>query len=249
MLAPAFPFAKRSWKVGHILKAISSSLQPGFLSGNEQRSLTVSCLRDQSRHPNETNLDAHYKIPDSGIWELWEQHWRSKNAAPSPTNSQIDDSFDDAPIHPKASPHSALPPQSQSIAVPPSEKRSLISNIPATLALLPTLLSTPKPPPSPSSKISPTPVSKLIYKLRWANIGRSYHWGTKNYDFETTLAKVSEDVRGFCKSAVKSVKWEDVWGDGVGTEDSEDVGTIEEEEWGDEGVNWQSWKEDYGMSC
>lgn len=75
--------------------------------------------------------------------------------------------------------------------------------------------------------------------MRWANLGRSYHWGTKSYDFSKKLAPFPEDIRDVCKRAVKAIIWKDIWGDGCG---------ISDEEWGDEGVNWTSWKEDYGKA-
>lgn len=185
----------------------------------------MSCLRDQSRPPNETNLGAHYDVPDDGLWNLWEDHWRSH------ADSGIHNL--DPLIHPKAAP------VTEDLAlVTTAPKRELIENPPASVSALPDLLA-PKPPPPASITLQPNPVSRLIYKMRWANLGRSYHWGSKSYDFSKKLAPFPKDIREYCLRAVRTVQWEDIWGD----EDE----NVPPEEWGEEGVNWQSWHGDYGM--
>lgn len=74
--------------------------------------------------------------------------------------------------------------------------------------------------------------------MRWANIGRSYHWGTKSYDFSKNLAPIPGEVRDVCRRAVGAVDWEEVWRDVE----------VDEREWGEEGVNWRTWAEDYGKT-
>jgi len=113
-----------------------------------------------------------------------------------------------------------------------------VDNAPASVDTLPELLTVPKPPPEASPTLRPIPVSRLLFKMRWANLGRSYHWGTKSYDFSKKLAPFPADVREPCQRAVRAIHWEHVW-----------RGDIEElvpaEEWGNEGVNWPSWHDEY----
>ncbi|KAF8323205.1 hypothetical protein DL93DRAFT_2162389 [Clavulina sp. PMI_390] len=211
---------------------------PGFLSHSQQRDLITSSLREQSRHPNETNLDAHYDIPDDGLWRHWERLHRSGSSSSA---------SEDTIIHPKIPTSSPQGIPDASVPVPES-KRTLIENVAASVGLLPTLLSTPKPAPPPSSSLQPSPVSKLLYKMRWANLGRSYHWGTKSYDFEKTLAPFPKDVRDICQRAVRAVEWEDVWGGRAEANgDEADSGReIPDEEWGEEGAqSWKTWADDY----
>ena len=71
-------------------------------------------------------------------------------------------------------------------------------------------------------------------KLRWANIGWFYHWGTKQYDFTKGKQPVSDAYRIVCKDAVESVHWDEVFR-------REDV-----EGWGEEGPDWHTWRDSYG---
>jgi alkylated DNA repair protein alkB family protein 1 len=217
-------------------------IQPAFVSESEQRNLIKSSLRYHSRRPNETNLDANYDVPDSGLWPLWELHLQSSSIhQPSHTSLNGPSSPQShAFIHPKASPLITT-----ADAQRPSTKRELVENDPASPSVFTSILSTPKPPPQSSPSLHPTHVSRLLYKLRWANLGRSYHWGTRSYDFAKELAPFPEDVRSLCKRAVRAVDWSKVWGDDVQFEQGDDD-IINDEEWGEEGVNRRSWADDYG---
>ncbi len=73
----------------------------------------------------------------------------------------------------------------------------------------------------------------MIYKLRWANIGWYYHWGTKQYDFTKGKGEVDEVLREMCKKAVGSVDWGKVFSEGW------DEGEEERE--------WERWNETYGQ--
>lgn len=119
-------------------------------------------------------------------------------------------------------------------------KRTLIENAPGEVALAKPSTS-PLAQPPPSSSLSPVTPHQLLPKLRWANIGRSYHWGSKAYDLSKELAPFPEDVKDVCTKIVKEVPWDDVWI----SEGSEDH-RIPDEEWGMEGPEWNSWPETYG---
>ncbi|KDQ14571.1 hypothetical protein BOTBODRAFT_32704 [Botryobasidium botryosum FD-172 SS1] len=196
-------------------------LLPSFLSSAQQRQLIKSCLRDQPRFPNETNLDTHYFVPEDGLWPSWERKWHAQTRGPDGP-SGVD--FEDPIIHPKASTSEQKP----------SGGRSLTENSPTTPSNFHEVASQPKPPPPPSSSLSATPATQLLPKLRWANIGRSYHWGTKNYDFSRKLAPFPEDIKDICTRVVRYISWDDVWGSSS---------TRNEEDWGGEGP--ETWRDSY----
>ena len=186
---------------------------PSFVSEGTQRDLIRWSLDEHARPPNETNLDAHYFLPPSGLWSTYLHS-------------------SEAIIQPRASSLVTSPPP---VASGP---RQLISNTPASPATFSLLRSTPRPPPAPSIHAQPLSAAELIPRLRWANIGWSYHWGTKLYDFTREVQPVGEPFRRICIEVVHGISWHDVFGGS----DVESLGG-----WGDDGPDWQAWEETYGQ--
>ncbi|TFK42638.1 hypothetical protein BDQ12DRAFT_623854 [Crucibulum laeve] len=184
---------------------------PSFIPPVKQRRLVRWSLASHARYPNETNLDIHYSLPEDGIWNNWLQ--------------SRDDPGKDILVQPKAS-------EQGRESLPPSGPRKLVDNTPASLDTYESILTTPKPPQLPSSTIHPALCSSLLYKLRWANIGWYYHWGTKQYDFTKGKGTIDEELREVCKSAVTSINWDQVF------EGSAD-------QWGDAGPEWKTWDKAY----
>ncbi|KAG1875011.1 hypothetical protein C8R48DRAFT_691004 [Suillus tomentosus] len=180
---------------------------PSFVSPQDQRRLVRWALRDHARHPNETNLDAHYILPEEGLWNA---HLSS-----------------DAPLVRTR----ACTPELSNTKSGNSGPRQLVSNTPADPANFQSMLHSPKPLPAPSPTVSPASPTTLISKLRWANIGWSYHWGSKQYDFTKGKGHVDNEIGAICKRAVSSVDWKEVFGQS------------DEEAWSDE--HWESWHETY----
>jgi len=176
-------------------------------------------LRDHARHPNETNLDTHYDLPVEGLWRAYESL-----ATSSLDVQQL--------VLPKA-------PSDNAISEPPGP-RQLISNAAAGPSNYQELSSEPKPPAAPSTSASPTKIQDLIPKLRWANIGWHYHWGTKQYDFSRGKIPVDPVVSELCKEIVRSIPWEGVF-------TSQD-GEATSSECGDGGSDWHEWEDSYGMT-
>ncbi|KAF8326366.1 uncharacterized protein EI90DRAFT_2975875 [Cantharellus anzutake] len=199
-------------------------LLPGFVSTEEQRSLIKSCLTNQAKQPNETNLDAHYTLPSQGLWNMFVDHFENPSTDPLIIPTKVSMTETDS---------------SSSTLKLGNTKRVLVDNMSASVSNLSTIISTPKPPPDPSLTLTPLSISKLIYKLRWVNIGRSYHWETKSYDFSKELGTFPEDVKEICKRAVRAVNWEDVWGEKA--EMVTDGGLS----WGEEEGTWRKWDETY----
>ena len=192
---------------------------PSFVSHDEQKRLVRWALCEQARHPNETNLDTHYVLPEGGLWNTYLDVRRK--------------TCEDEYIQPRASLRSE--PSESTVAEPPGP-RKLVSNEPAGKDNYDTLSSTPKPPAAPSTSVQPIRVSALVPKLRWANIGWSYHWGTKQYDFSKGKAVISQEVRSLCKRAVQAVRRDQVYANDKSTDD----------DWGEDGPDWGQWNENYG---
>ncbi|KAJ7582799.1 hypothetical protein C8J56DRAFT_1005720 [Mycena floridula] len=180
---------------------------PSFLSSETQKQLCKWSLVDQARAPNPTNLDVHYILPEEGLWNA---HLHSPELV----------------IQPRC------PADSDSIATEKPGPRKLVNNMPATLDNFQTFYDTSKPEPAPSSTAAATPAHRLIPKLRWANIGWLYHWGTKQYDFTKGKGYINPHLRDICQSAVAAVDWEQVF-------DSD------ESDWGESGPDWKTWSETY----
>ncbi|KAJ7905407.1 hypothetical protein B0H14DRAFT_2660170 [Mycena olivaceomarginata] len=190
-------------------------LLPGFLSHEKQKELVRWSLADHARHPNETNLGIHYTLPDEGLWTACERARR--------------DPCEEIWVQPRAS-TSELQPAAEKEAPGP---RQLVNNTPATPNNFVELYNSPKPPSSPSTTVQPTLVSALLPKLRWANIGWYYHWGTKQYDFTKGKGKIDDVLADVCRGAVNVVNWNQVYGQS----DTSD--------WGESGPEWKTWDKDY----
>lgn len=185
---------------------------------SEQRTLVEISLRDHAQHPNETNLDTHYVLPAEGLWNAY-------------VAARANDGHGEC-IPPRAP--SASSESSQYIAADPGP-RKLISNEPASKENYASLASAPTLPYAPSPNAKPMYPAALVPKLRWANIGWYYHWGSKQYDFTRGKIAVNPAYRNICKQAVQSVPWSQVF------HDSED--TLKD--WGDE-PDWTTWHDSYG---
>ena len=188
------------------------------MSPSEQRKLVQVSLRDHARHPNETNLDTHYLLPAQGLWNAYISHQKTGE--------------DGENIHPRASTSSEEP--SQYIAAEPGP-RKLISNEASSKDNYASLASTPALPYAPSPNAKSMSPAALVQKLRWANIGWYYHWGSKQYDFTRGKIEVNSAYRSVCKKAVQSVPWSEVFHDRENTI----------KDWGDE-PDWTSWHDSYG---
>ncbi|EJD05912.1 uncharacterized protein FOMMEDRAFT_145266 [Fomitiporia mediterranea MF3/22] len=174
---------------------------PGYLCHETQRQLVRWSLTEHARHPNETNLDAHYDIPKEGLWDV---HVRSdKRVIPLRRNDST--IFANSP------------------AKDQQQRESLSqTNLPPKL--------------SPRSGLATT--SELITKLRWANIGWFYNWGSKKYEFNRGKIEVGEPVRSICKEVVRSIDWTNVF---VGASSSSE----EQSRWSETGPDWESWDMTY----
>lgn len=201
-----------------ILLRLGLVLLPGYLPPETQNELIHWSLHEHARWPNETNLDTHYQMPTEGLWQAHLNALRR--------------SIDEA--EPLILPRDPIP----GSVSEPAGPRKLISNEPASPLSISDLAAKPKPPPAPSESSGPATATDLLPKLRWANIGWFYHWGTKHYDFSRGKVEIKEPVRSLCKEIVRSINWNDVFALGVSTDSEGD--------WGEGGPTWNDWRTDYG---
>ncbi|KAG6889300.1 hypothetical protein C0995_001956 [Termitomyces sp. Mi166 len=171
---------------------------PSFVSKVQQRELIRWSLCDQARE-NETNLDIHYSLPPEGLWNAWLESQQDPNK--------------DVAVQPKAT-------QGSPATSEPPGPRQLVNNTPATPDNFSAISITPKPSPAPSATVKPALLSELLFKLRWANIGWFYHWGTKQYDFTKGKGAIAPHLRNLCRDAVATVDWRQVYGETDGDWDT-----------------------------
>ena len=192
---------------------------PAFLSPRQQRDLIRACLRNHAHAPNENNLNIHYSVPSGGLWNEWEAY-----TAKAVNNSTIPEPV----VQPK-----------QGVATQVevgSGKRQLINNTPASVENFEEIRAIPKPTPTPSNTTSPLPLSAILPKLRWSNLGHFYHWGTKSYEFDREYIPVPDDIHDICRDAVNSLKWDEVW---------KDCADHKSGDWGAGGPDWRDWHETF----
>lgn len=158
-------------------------------------------------------------MPREGLWKSWESYCDKKATKISTLEPIVDvKATNDTPLQ------SGAP-------------RTRVDNTPASPQNIEELKALPKPPSTPSVTVSPLPISQIIPKLRWSNIGHFYHWGTKSYHFDPSYTPVPSDIHSLCQQAVKAVKWRDVWGNGA---------DITAGAWETETPNWLTWEEEFG---
>ncbi|KAF9097296.1 hypothetical protein BGX23_009269 [Mortierella sp. AD031] len=58
---------------------------PAAFTPEAQRTLIKGCLKEYSRHPNKSNLDTHYKVPSTGLWDLHENVYLNKQSLDDPS--------------------------------------------------------------------------------------------------------------------------------------------------------------------
>lgn len=112
--------------------------------------------------------------------------------------------------------------------------RQLISNTPAHPENFVDLVKEQKLPATPSSTVRPMTASELLPRLRWANIGWFYHWGTKQYDFTKEKVEPGRIISKLCREIVRSVNWEDVFVNVMSWQKPEIM------------PEWKTWEKTYG---
>jgi len=191
-------------------------LLPAAVSPSVQKDLVRAALADYTRL-NETNLHAHYLIPPCGIWE---RHIKG----------------DVGLIHPKTTETNP----NVRYEIVGKGPRQLVNNEAASLESVFKLESEPKPHPLPSTSGKPISATNLLPRIRWANLGRLYHWGTKSYDFSKSTPLIPLELRSLCKNLVTSIDWADV----CRGFKREDAANFRADEWS----SWAKYEPDAGIA-
>ncbi|KAG0229196.1 hypothetical protein BGW42_001752 [Actinomortierella wolfii] len=189
---------------------------PAGFAPSAQRELIRNCLAKYSRHPNKSNLDTHYLVPDEGIWELHEKVFKRETNLDDPSvfvqkkakldeqaagyGSDDDDEEEKGGSETKK--HKA--PDGKTTAPP---KTSTTKQQPSVRTLVPITNETPTVPEGvpkvdlePSATVPILPPAQLFRKMRWITLGYQYHWPTKTYHFDqnapfpTELCELSKGV-------------------------------------------------------
>lgn len=194
---------------------------PGYLAPEYQRDLVRWCLSEHARPPNITNLDAHYVVPEEGIWSIFcrTASVSGKSTIPikrrSSTKADADDHKNEAePPDPPQSRHSEL------------KDKIDDGDRPVSVSAL-------------TADVTHATAFELLPKLRWANIGWFYNWGTKQYDFDLGRIDVEEPVRSICKEIVQFIDWSEVFE----RQNSLSSGRQSNTETDD---SWKDWETTYG---
>ncbi|KAF9972490.1 hypothetical protein BGZ73_004398 [Actinomortierella ambigua] len=186
---------------------------PAGFTPSAQKELIRNCLAKYSRHPNKSNLDTHYIVPEEGIWDLHEKVFKKETTLEDPAvfvqkrakvNSQAtgygsdddDDEQDNKDKHgqPNAKKHKesngqAAPAPKAATAAKPSSVRTLVPIIDGS----PTVPDgVPKVDLGPSATVPILPPAQLFRKMRWITLGYQYHWPSKTYHFDQNAPFPSE---------------------------------------------------------
>jgi len=201
---------------------------PSGFSPSAQRELIRACLKEYSRHPNKSNLDTHYNVPDCGVWDL---HERVANGSLSlekdedeafvPRKAKADEqangygSDDDNDDNDSGNGEGD---QNNKIKDGPTEKgsrptkKAKATKTPSIRTLVPETDQTPtvsedvpKTDPEPSSQVPVLPPSQLIRKMRWITLGYQYHWPSKTYHFDQN-APFPKELCVLSKAVVEAVE-------------------------------------------
>ncbi|KAG0269453.1 hypothetical protein DFQ27_003365 [Actinomortierella ambigua] len=191
---------------------------PAGFTPSAQKELIRNCLAKYSRHPNKSNLDTHYIVPDEGVWQLHEKVFKGETTLEDPSvfvqkrakvddqaagYGSDDDSDDednnnskdkhgppDAKKHKESNGQAAPAPKSATEAV---SKPSSIRTLVPIIAGSPTVPDgVPKADLGPSATVPILPPSQLFRKMRWITLGYQYHWPSKTYHFDQNAPFPSE---------------------------------------------------------
>ncbi|KAF9431736.1 hypothetical protein BGZ76_011757 [Entomortierella beljakovae] len=184
---------------------------PAGFTPAAQRTLIKSCLKDYSRHPNKSNLDTHYLVPNSGLWDLHENVFYGKLSCDDPSvlvprKATMDE---------QANGYGSDDDSDSNHESGGSKSKIQKPTVPSVRTLVPITNETPTVPnnipkndPEPSSQVPILPPAQLLRKMRWITLGYQYHWPSKTYHFDQN-APFPKELCTLSKAVVDAV-------DGVG---------------------------------
>ncbi|CAO3564293.1 unnamed protein product [Mortierella alpina] len=202
---------------------------PNAFTPSAQRTLIKACLKDYSQHPNKSNLDTHYLVPDSGIWRLHENVFAGIQSLEDPTvyvqrkaagdanaggygsdddDDNADDDDDDDNNNNNKDRDNLKKNKSASSAQPKVKSKP---TQPSVRTLVPITDGTPAVPdhipkvdPEPSAQVPILPPGQLVRRMRWITLGYQYHWPSKTYHFDQN-APFPKELSVLSKAVVEAV--------------------------------------------
>ncbi|KAF9569177.1 hypothetical protein EC968_002685 [Mortierella alpina] len=204
---------------------------PKAFTPSAQRTLIKACLKDYSQHPNKSNLDTHYLVPDSGVWRLHENVYTGIQSLEDPTvyvqrkaagdahaggyGSDDDDDDNDNDSNNDDGNNTDKSGSKDKSVSPAQPRKKPKSTQPSVRTLVPITDGTPTVPdhipkvdPEPSAQVPILPPAQLIRRMRWITLGYQYHWPSKTYHFDQN-APFPKELSVLSKAVVEAV-------DGVG---------------------------------
>ncbi|KAF9985145.1 hypothetical protein BGZ75_003320 [Mortierella antarctica] len=197
---------------------------PKAFTPSAQRTLIKACLKDYSQHPNKSNLDTHYLVPDSGIWRLHENVFTGIQSLEDATvyvqrkaagdahaggYGSDDDNDDNDDDDNDNKDKDGLKNKSASSAQPMKKKSKPTQ--PSVRTLVPITDETPAVPdhipkvdPEPSAQVPILPPAQLVRRMRWITLGYQYHWPSKTYHFDQN-APFPKELSVLSKAVVEAV--------------------------------------------
>ncbi|KFH71168.1 hypothetical protein MVEG_04014 [Podila verticillata NRRL 6337] len=155
---------------------------PAGFTPAAQRTLVKACLKDYSRHPNKSNLDTHYTVPDSGLWDLHEDVFYDKREADDPAVLVPRKATTD--VHAGGYGSDDDDEEEENNKKSKKSKISIRTLVPITDDTPSVPDNVPKTDPEPSAHVPILPPGQLVRKMRWITLGYQYHWPSKTYHFD-----------------------------------------------------------------
>ncbi|KAG0266082.1 hypothetical protein BG011_003290 [Mortierella polycephala] len=195
---------------------------PAGFTPSAQRTLIKACLKQYSRHPNKSNLDTHYLVPDSGLWDLHENVYTGVQSLEDPavyvqrkattdgqpggygSDDDDDDDHGDDTGGDKATNASAAPLKTRPKTKPKPTQSSVRTLVPITDETPTVPDNESKNDPVPSAQVPILPPAQLVRKMRWITLGYQYHWPSKTYHFDQN-APFPKELSVLSKAVVEAI--------------------------------------------
>ncbi|ORX55208.1 Yip1-domain-containing protein [Hesseltinella vesiculosa] len=166
---------------------------PNPFSPSAQRHLIQQCLSEYPKSPNVSNLHTHYRVPDTGLWPLFQQEAQGLRSMDDPSG-----------FVPKKSLVTTAD-DTQTVPVPAQNSRTLAIPLKACDDKFDPRMKVAKPEPLPSKTVETMPTTQLIRHLRWITLGYHYHWPTRTYHLDRQFP-MPEVVARLSHAVVQSIE-------------------------------------------
>ncbi|KAJ3176514.1 hypothetical protein HDU87_005208 [Geranomyces variabilis] len=137
----------------------------GVFAPDAQVKVVQACLSEFARHPNVTNLDTHYRLPEGGLWAQAERERADQDVAP--LERRHDGNVPDV--------------EAYEVKLATADQDTAVPAVPGSVRIDPPTTATPR------LKNSLT-ASEALKRLRWASLGYQYNWASNTYHLDRKVA-------------------------------------------------------------